>query len=89
MMPPLFALLEHASQNTRSIRHDAIDAHLQEPVHLSGVIHGPHVDLHAAVVCPFEKTGGEHRYTFVPQGNLQTAEVGPCTWRRDPATDGA
>lgn len=84
-MTPLFALLEHVAQNARPIRHDAVNAHLQEVVHLGSVVHGPHMNLHMRIVCPFEKPGGEHRYALVPQWDLQTPVVGTSTGTLDPA----
>ena len=46
-LDPLPPALEDVAQHRRPVRHDAVDAEVEQAVHLVGVVDRPHVDLDA------------------------------------------
>lgn len=58
---PLAALHEHLAQQVGPVGHQAVDAEVEQLVHVVGVVDGPHVDVQPERVGPAEQAAGHHR----------------------------
>jgi len=68
---PLTSIFHHPTQQCGSIGEDSVNSHVEQPVHLWGLVNGPDVHLDALEVRKVEKSATQHRHPIHRDGNLQ------------------
>lgn len=76
--------MQRPNRYVGAVRHDAIDAEMNEPLHLGRIVNRPHVDFDPTMVRKFDKTRRHHANSALTFGYLESIytrkNLPRCAW---------